>query len=216
MALLSLDNVRFLVSPVRLIDENLTMLWPSESDDLRSFQPHGILSTVVNYLMGKKPIAPLFVYENRLHMPRFFPVAKVDLFDRSSDLLDALGQADYDALRSTAFLNRSDVEHVPFGGLSAASAEVMLSGYSPDSIVLNVRSASDFILIASNSYSPYWRASIDGVQTSIFPVNHTFQGLLVEKGNHTIRLHYRPPYKLPFFERCIRFNAAQLMEPAPD
>jgi len=134
-------------------------------------------------------------------MPRFFPVAKVDLFDRSSDLLGALGQADYDALRSTGFLKKSDVEQLPLGGLSAASADVTLSDYSPDNMVLNVRSTSGFILIASNNYSPYWRAFIDGFQTSVFPVNHTFQGLFVEKGNHRIHLQYRPPYGLAHLRR---------------
>ena len=194
LPLLSLANVQFLVSPIRLMDDNLSQLPLVESGDPRGYSRQGALGTLFNYIMGKEPLAPLYIYENRLCTPRFFPVSRVSLFDQDSALVNALGQAEYDVLRSTAFLKRSDAEDLPLQGLSSETAVIRLAHYSPDEMVLNVNSASNFILIATNNYSPYWKAFIDGVETGIFPADHAFQGLFVEKGRHEIVLRYTPPY----------------------
>ncbi|MBI4965613.1 MAG: YfhO family protein [Desulfomonile tiedjei] len=194
LSLLSLANVQFLVSPVRLADENLSELPRVETGNLIAFQQQGVLSRLIDYVAGKKPFAPLYIYENRLFMPRFLPMTKVELFDQSSDLLDALGKAEYEQLRTTAFLKKSDVGTLPLDQLSSGNAEVKLLDYSADRIVLGADAASDFILVISHNYSPYWKASIDGRPATVFPADHTFQGLYVTKGRHEITLRYQPPY----------------------
>jgi hypothetical protein len=196
LALLSLANVGFIVSPVRLADKGLSELPRGDSGDLFGFQRQGILSKLITFATGKKPFAPLYIYENRLFLPRLLPMTKAKLFDHSPDLLSALATADHDVIKSTAFLKKSDVAHLPLDELSPASAEVKLVKYLPDEIVLEASCGSDFVLVVTNNYSPFWKALIDGKATSIFPADHTFQGLFVTKGQHKIVLRYQPPYAI--------------------
>ncbi len=63
-------------------------------------------------------------------------------------------------------------------------------------IVLEVDARADSILVATNNYSPFWKAAVDGRDSRIFPVDHTFQGVTVPQGRHEVVLTYEPPYAM--------------------
>lgn len=54
------------------------------------------------------------------------------------------------------------------------------------------------ILIATDSYSPYWKARVDRAEVKLFPVDHAFQGVYVVGGQHEIVLEHAPPYAIRF------------------
>lgn len=167
--LLSLANVRYVLSAVPITDERLTLR--SDSRDV-------------------------LVYENAAVLPRFFVAGRVRAFADDAELLDALAEASTAELRSAAFVAGAPVEGS--GAQAAATTggdeRITVRDYSADRIELDVEAAAGGILVITNSFSEYWRATIDGSPAAVFPVYHAFQGIAVEKGTHRLELSYRPPY----------------------
>jgi hypothetical protein len=60
-------------------------------------------------------------------------------------------------------------------------------------IDINVSNAVDnAILIYTQTYYPGWHATIDGKETSVFPVNIKHIGIQIPLGNHLISFYYKP------------------------
>jgi hypothetical protein len=168
LELLSLANVRYVLSSVPIRDGRLTLRPDSR----------GVL-----------------VYENAAVLPRFFVAHDVRAFTDEADLLASLARASAGELRSTAFIvapaegNTGHSATVP-----AAAATVRVREYSADRIRLDVVTPAAGILVITNSFSEFWRATIDGTPAAVFPVDHAFQGVAVQGGPQDVELRYRPPY----------------------
>ena len=52
------------------------------------------------------------------------------------------------------------------------------------------------MLVNAISYNPFWKAWIDGRPAKVFPVDHTFQGIVLPAGRHRVVFEYDPPYAL--------------------
>lgn len=167
--LLSLANVRYVLSAVPISDERLT-LRPDSRGTL--------------------------VYENAGVLPRFFVAHRVRAFVDEAELLATLGQASAAELRRTAFIAgaiaEGSIEHS--AAVVAPEATVQVRDYSADRIQLDVATSAPGVLVVTNSFSEFWRATIDGTSAPVFPVYHAFQGMTLEKGTHRVELSYRPPY----------------------
>jgi hypothetical protein len=55
-----------------------------------------------------------------------------------------------------------------------------------------VRSTTPCMLVISEVYYPWWRASIDEKPVALVPVNHTMLGVIVPPGSHVVRLWIAP------------------------
>ena len=166
--LLSLANVRYILSAVPIRDGRLTLRPDSR----------GVL-----------------VYENAGVLPRFFVAYGVRAFTDEADLLASLARASAGELRSTAFVVApadGTISRSPT--VSAAAATVRVDDYSADRIRLALVTPAAGILVITNSFSAFWRATIDGSPAPVFPVDHAFQGVAVHSGAQTVELRYRPPY----------------------
>jgi hypothetical protein len=203
--LLSLANVRFIISPYPLRDENLALVPSSRRDRLETLQSLRTPAKFAGLLSGEWPWRPLYVYENRRVLPRFIFVDRVELFDRADDVLTAMRGMCADEFRHTALVCRRDVPSgAPLeqlaGSTSASSrggdsaADVNVISQSADRIELEVHAPTAGIVTLANSFSPYWKAQVDAAPADVFPVNHTFQGVYVPAGKHRVVLEYKPPY----------------------
>jgi hypothetical protein len=194
--LLSLANVRYIISPLPIEDENLALLPSYVRDEQFRWQDRRFRYKLVGLLTGQYPGIPLYTYENRQVLPRFFLTGQVRLFDDPTQLLGALGGASYEDLRLTAYIERTDARDLPLDRLGGRNGEIVIRTYSADRIILDVSADSPSILIATNSFSPFWRAQVDSTEAKILPVNHAFQGVYVEGGQHEVMLEYAPPYAI--------------------
>ena len=213
LKLLSLANVRYIVSRLPIQDERLVRL-PSSVPNAEIDQPkldtfHERIANLRRHIRNRPfsilPISlkikdiftkNLVIYENPEVLPRFFLARQIQLFENPTQVLKALREASYDDLKLTAYLVHSDVVDLPLRQLGAEGGEVGIDIYSPDRIVLDVKCLSPSILIITNSYSPYWVARVDGDIARIFPVDHTFQGIYIDSGQHEVMLEYAPPYAI--------------------
>lgn len=196
LELLSLANVKYIISPVTLQDRHLKLLPSSTRDKQLAWQNMHWQSKLLSFLHSDYPGTPIYIYENLETLPRFFLVSKTRIFNSSRETLNTMGKGTFDELRSTAYLNRADIPEDISLALhgSSINAQVSIRKYSSDKIMLNVNTTEPSILITTNNYSPFWKATIDGTETQVFPVNQTFQGVLVSIGQHEVILKYTPPY----------------------
>lgn len=191
--LLSLANVRYIISPVKLQDDRLVPI-PSQ---IRQQQlawktlnrPHRLLSIV----RREYPGTALYVYENPDVLPRFFLAGTVQVLPDGPSVLAAMASKTSAQLGSSLLIEARYAAQL--GAVTERSGDagaIDLVKYSADEIELKVSTSSSKVLLVSNNYSPYWKAWIDGQATSIVPADYTFQGLAVPAGTHRVVLRYVP------------------------
>lgn len=170
--LLSLANVRYLISPVRIRGDGLTLVSGDE---------------------GGKPW-PLYIYENARVMPRFFVAGSTRIFPDLAALLTALGDASLEELGSTALVEARYSADVHLEHPARPAGNVDVDSYEADDISLSVTAADRSVLVCTMNYSPYWHAYVDGREARVLPVDCTFVGVVVPAGDHRVELRYRPAY----------------------
>ncbi len=193
--LLSLGNVRYLISKNPIDDARLQLLAPVVGDDVRSeWSAASLPQKFRRCLRGEQPPGMhLYVYENSGALDRFFVAERARLFDNEAGLYSALSSATLQDLRQTAFLLRGDVHGQALESVGG-TGRVRLMSYSPDRAELRVDAEGRVLLIASNLYYPWWRCRIDGREAAIVPAYGAYQAVVVESGSHTVVFNYAPPY----------------------
>jgi hypothetical protein len=186
--LASLANMKYLVSFLPFENPKLRQLHgPERTPSQLSNLDQGILALKFNFGLAER----YYVYENPHALPRFFLTNRVRIFPNEAKLLTALAAATLTELRNTAFLEGQSPNVQP----NFQSGSVNEVTYSSDRIVLDVEADGPAFLVTINSYSPFWKARIDGREVSMRPAYHTFWGLEVPAGRHRIEWTYEPPYK---------------------
>jgi Bacterial membrane protein YfhO len=66
-----------------------------------------------------------------------------------------------------------------------------------DSVVINVQTDSDGVLVLADTYYPGWTASIDGQPAEIHRANVAFRAVNVPAGAKVVRFDYQPGWLLP-------------------
>lgn len=198
ITLLSLANTKYLISRWQLIDPNLKLVSaPIRAlEQRREWDRRSRLEKLFSYLKGEYPPRPLYIYENASVLPRAFLVPQVRIFDTPDALLDTLKDTPVAEIRRTAFLESANASTVWEQSLGFTRNEVEILDYTPDRIVVSVHADGPGILVITNNYSPFWKVRVDGIQQTIVPAYHTFQGVYLEAGQHEVVFEYDPPYKL--------------------
>ncbi|MCK4822462.1 YfhO family protein, partial [bacterium] len=171
--LLALANTKYIISAFPLSDANLSLL-PSHNDFENS--------------------DPLYIYENKICLPRSFVCGSVTIYDNEDDLLKAMSADEIETLRESAYITKEFAQDINAERLNITQSEVKIEAYSPDRIVLSTKTDGRGILVITNNYSPYWSCSVNGIEKNIIPVYHTFMGVMIEEGNNRIEIEYDPPY----------------------
>lgn len=192
--LLSLANTKYIISRIPITHDNLTLL-PSEIP--RQEKNWGQLSTIEQIKRGFKNNIygrSLYIYENENVFPRFFLVDDVKMFPDSTQLLDSMGEASITELRNIVYIEEQFASNIETDTLGFNNEKITIMEYSPDSIVLEVDIDGSGILTITNSYSPYWKCQVDGIEKEIIPIYNTFSGIYVESDQKVVTLNYHPPY----------------------
>lgn len=69
---------------------------------------------------------------------------------------------------------------------------VVIRGYFPTRIELEVVSSDSGMVVISDTYFPGWVARVDGELTKIYRTNYALRGIPVSGGKHSIQLTYEP------------------------
>ena len=63
-----------------------------------------------------------------------------------------------------------------------------------DTIKVHCKNEEPVMLCVAVPYSKGWSVSVDGRETEVYHVNVRNMGILLDKGNHEITMHYKSPY----------------------
>jgi hypothetical protein len=89
-----------------------------------------------------------------------------------------------------------DAPAAPFANpdsLPANPGTTQIDRDEPDHIQVSVRATAPALLVLADNYADGWVATVDGRETPILRTNHTFRGVPVTAGNHTVVFMFKPP-----------------------
>jgi len=172
---------------------------------------HGIEPMLaIDYYLHHPPYEPLFpleepgrfervesldgieVYKNHRSLGRAFLVSTVTTVRDTDALFSKAGDPAFDPAKE-ALAVAGDVQAVQFpspGPYPLGTAEV--TQRTPLRVAVHVDAAAEGVLVLSDAYYPGWKATVDGAEANVFPVNYALRGVVVPKGPHTVEFHYRP------------------------
>lgn len=132
------------------------------------------------------------VYTYRDPLPRAFMVNNTVV--RNDDVaLETMRDSDW-ALDQVGVLAPSATARTISRPLNSTAPrpEVQLKSYEPEEIVAEVSAQQDGYLVLLDAFYPGWTADVDGVDTPIERADHSFRGVYVTPGKHTVVLRYAP------------------------
>jgi len=191
--LLSLANVRYIISPRKLQDERLVPIPSQILQQQLDWKTLNRPRRLFSIMRGGYPGIAVYVYENPDVLPRFFLADTVQFLPDGQSVLATMASKTSVQLGSSVFIEARYAAQLGIVDQQSGNASAIgLVKYSADEIELRVSTSSSRVLVVSNNYSPYWKAWIDGQTTSIVPADYTFQGLTVPPGSHRVVLRYVP------------------------
>jgi hypothetical protein len=128
-----------------------------------------------------------FIYENPRALPRVMLVTEWRAADFAEVLAD--GWPDIDP-RRTVLLEHAPAGYV--GGAAASSGSARLLKYANTEVLVEVNGDSSGILLLNDVWDPWWRASVDGVETEILAANVIFRAVVVPAGRHVVDFTFHP------------------------
>ena len=135
----------------------------------------------------------VFVYRLSDFVPRFRFVAELRAYANDRAALDALCQLTSDERSEVAVIG-ADRPEAFRSGRYAADASVVVADLRASELHLDVSAPTEALLVASVTWSSYWRAEVDGAPMPIARVDHTQIGVRVPAGARRVTLRYLPPY----------------------
>jgi hypothetical protein len=121
--------------------------------------------------------------------PRAWIIHHVEVIPGDEEALARLAAADF-APFAAAVLSQDIGLTMPDSVASPSSVQVLER--SPSHLALQVDPGADGLLVVSEVFYPGWRASVDGLETTIYPVDYVLRGVKVSAGSHRVEMVYDP------------------------
>jgi uncharacterized protein DUF6044 len=134
----------------------------------------------------------IFIYAIGGVWPRFRMVDSVAVEASGKAILDRLAVS----RTNEAVLDQDEVNSPPGGYNKIAAGEIDVVRYTPDEIVLDLKHSGTGFLVIANTWSPYWKAEIDGRPAPLVRTNYAQFGMTIGDGDRRVRLFYDPPYAM--------------------
>ena len=188
--LLSLSNTKYIVSTKAILDPRLELIDASHTNPKRRF--HALSR---EFIAGRND---LYIYRNPDMLPRAFVAGQVRYFDNIGTLGAALSIEPLASLRNTVFLEEGfrTVNNLSDKNPEKLESQISLLRYTPDKIELSVTMRQAGIVVVTDTFTPYWTATLDTGTVKVIPAYGSFLGVLVNEGVHALTFEYRPPYRL--------------------
>jgi hypothetical protein len=196
--LLSLANVRYIISNRRIDDSRLELLPTVYSQaQFDRWTQASLWGKARGVLAEKDYIAErIMIYENTQALERVFFTTGHRVFSRKTDLYSALQTNNLDTLRRTVYLNQEDVGLLADNNkMIRADATVSLLDYGLEECRASVRSSQNGWVVFTNTLSTFWRCRVDGKEQPVVAAYGTFMAVQVAAGDHIVEFLYEPPYR---------------------
>jgi hypothetical protein len=129
-----------------------------------------------------------YVYENPRALPRVMMVGDWQIADFAKLIADGW-PADVDPAKTV--LLETKPRAAPLTMFEAAGT-ARLVRYANTDVLIEVDSPSGGIVVLNDVWHPWWRATIDGIETDILRANAIFRAVQVPPGKYTVRFTFAP------------------------
>lgn len=129
------------------------------------------------------------IFENRYALPRAFLVESIVPVADMGHAITVMRHAGLEPGHTAI------VEGVTSDQAAAVSPDggtAIIRQYNATEVTIDVDAKGPSFLVLADSYYPGWIATIDGVDTRIYPTDLAFRGVFVPEGQHRIEFVYRP------------------------
>jgi len=127
------------------------------------------------------------IYENLDVLPRAYLVHQTESAQSTEEAINLLRNPTFDPAHSAVVTGLPAIHAQP-----NPQDSVEIISYQAERVELRAKSAEQALLLLSDAYYPGWRATVDGVESPIYPANHLFRGLALAAGEHTIVFEFDP------------------------
>src|SRR5262249_46937688 len=127
-------------------------------------------------------------------LPRFFsvPVPGIEVIPDTNAQLTRLKEVSFDPERSVIFSEVPADVRATSSQPAAFNARVQVLEKEMNEYRLRVKSSEPAVVVASQMFYPGWKATVDGAQIPVYPVNVALTGVIVPGGEHDVRLFFQP------------------------
>jgi hypothetical protein len=126
------------------------------------------------------------LYKNKLALPRAVLFYDFKLIKDDNQILTTFYDPNFD-FKKILILEKDPGIKLMAGG----KGEAEIVSFSPNEIIIKVKTNNPALLFLSDNYYPAWRAEIDGVQTEILRADYTFKVVPVPEGESTVNFFMR-------------------------
>jgi len=127
------------------------------------------------------------VFENDKSFPPVWSVHRTSEVADSKQARAMLADPQFDA-RHQVFL----IDQTPPQLTSCADDDVWIPRHEPNYLVIKAAMSCRGMVILTDTWFPGWHATIDGHSAPIEKAYGAFRGVVVDAGDHTIEMRYRP------------------------
>lgn len=128
------------------------------------------------------------LYEHESAYPRAFVASSYKLADDDQEIIDNFFNPAFDRRNSVV------VEKEPLFHPQEGSGEASIISDTPNEVRIKTNTSVPKLLVLTDAYNKNWQVEIDGTRTQLMRADYAFRAVAVEKGEHTVRFFFWPPY----------------------
>jgi len=151
---------------------------------------------------AKRPekFAPIYgegsiaVFENKSALPRLFaaPQAGIQVIPDAATQMARIQDPLFMPERTVYFSEKPAAIGAEEVDVSAFSSAMEWIRGDMNSYEFRTRTSSRSVLVLSQIFYPGWKATIDGTEVPVYPVDYALTGILAPEGDHTVTFFFQP------------------------
>ena len=133
------------------------------------------------------------VFESKSTLPRLFaaPQAGIKIISDATAQMAQVTNRFFDPQQTALFLEKPVAFESQAQG-TAFITEIHMVRKDTNSYEFRTRTSSRSVLVLSQIYYPGWKATIDGAEVPVYPVDYALTGILAPEGEHTVTFFFQP------------------------
>lgn len=226
LPILNLLNCRFLLSEYPVVADGYTLVegpafppinqipkdyatgvWQGENIKTLPDSWRGLMQDLKKSFLKNNTGKKIYIYKNFKFISRFYFIEKLRIFNDDKSVLRSLKSATNENVLTTAYVTKKELEKCRNIQLDFNESPNYKTGYlqmiyrSADKHRWLFSSTSPSFLSISISWSPFWKAYLNGVELPVLRVNHALMGLTLPPCKQAeLTLIYQPSYAKLFGE----------------
>ncbi|MEI8134907.1 MAG: YfhO family protein [bacterium] len=142
----------------------------------------------------RKPVQTV-VWQNNQVLPRAFFVNRYEV-KPALEILQTLRDGKINPRDEVFFDAQPEgLGTLPTTPVNDSLESAVVTSYNNESVEIKTKSNADHLLFMSDTWYPYWKATIDGKSDlPIYRANYAFRSMKIPAGDHVIKLTYLDPH----------------------